>query len=286
MASLLKVESLLAAAESFTDTWNPNPIAKNTCKTCGVPAQANGRSLSSCSKCVMPYCSRACQERDWPEHKEVCKTRQANMIEFTAEFTERVKSPDLHLPMTLPVDRKVASAWRLIPKPVKDITFKRMSHLSGFMRNSDRWVDLSVTNALGFPLRLMAAPGSQPTTLKNPEAMQLGTIPFPENPNFGGSQFSEETEGAVMIMRADGQDMHFFQLRAMVFYVMQRLNELPGVKARESKGKVVDREELAGRLLTPAAFRKFWDKLKASDTAKSADDGEIWESVECPIKLD
>ncbi|KAK5758939.1 hypothetical protein LTS12_010880 [Elasticomyces elasticus] len=175
---------------------------------------------------------------------------------------------------------------RLIPKPGKDITFKRMSHLSGFMRNSDRWVDLPVTKVLGFPLRLMAAPGSHPTTLKNPEAMRLGTIPFPEDPNFGASQFSGEAEGAVMIMRADGQDMYFFQLRAMGFYVMQRLNELPGVKARESKGKSVDREELAGRLLTPVAFRKYWDKLKASDTKNSADDGEIWKSVECPIKLD
>ncbi|KAK4895050.1 Zinc finger MYND domain-containing protein 10 [Elasticomyces elasticus] len=276
MASVLKVEN----------TWNPKPTEKNTCKSCGVPAQPNGRSLSSCAKCVMPYCSRACQERDWPEHKEVCKTRQANMAEFTAEFRERVKSPDLHLPMALPVDRKVASAWRLIPKPGKDITFKRMSHLSGFTRNSDRWVDLPVTNVLGFPLRLMAAPGSHPTTLKNPEAMRLGTIPFPENPNYGASQFSGEAEGAVMIMRADGQDMHYYQLRAMVFHVMQRLNELPGVKARESKGKVAKREELAGRLLTPVAFRKFWDKLKMSDTEKSADDGEIWESVECSIKLD
>ena len=36
------------------------------CALCGAP------SSSACGKCRLPYCSRACQTSDWPQHKAAC----------------------------------------------------------------------------------------------------------------------------------------------------------------------------------------------------------------------
>ncbi|KAF7345207.1 MYND-type domain-containing protein [Mycena sanguinolenta] len=46
---------------------------KNACSACLVNEQALGRAMRRCAKCqVSFYCSKECQTRDWPVHKEIC----------------------------------------------------------------------------------------------------------------------------------------------------------------------------------------------------------------------
>ena len=50
---------------------------QRTCTTCGKnPAQAGVTNLKKCSSCkgVVRYCSRHCQQADWPQHKLVCRS--------------------------------------------------------------------------------------------------------------------------------------------------------------------------------------------------------------------
>jgi len=49
-------------------------LAAVPCATCGAAAGAGGAPLSRCGTCLAAvYCGRACQKKDWPAHKAVCK---------------------------------------------------------------------------------------------------------------------------------------------------------------------------------------------------------------------
>ncbi|KAI9141644.1 hypothetical protein BKA69DRAFT_386027 [Paraphysoderma sedebokerense] len=51
-----------------------NVSAMIGCAKCGKPKCDNGKSLKSCSRCLMTmYCSRDCQKNHWREHKKDCK---------------------------------------------------------------------------------------------------------------------------------------------------------------------------------------------------------------------
>ncbi|MFC1841796.1 zinc finger MYND domain-containing protein [Candidatus Dependentiae bacterium] len=50
---------------------------QTTCRTCGK----KGRGLDFCARCMFTrYCSRGCCEKDWYEHKEICKKNAAKKI--------------------------------------------------------------------------------------------------------------------------------------------------------------------------------------------------------------
>ncbi|KAI9005592.1 hypothetical protein DFJ74DRAFT_691324 [Hyaloraphidium curvatum] len=44
-----------------------------SCNGCGRDAHDLKREFQRCARCkIVNYCSRACQESDWPRHKSLC----------------------------------------------------------------------------------------------------------------------------------------------------------------------------------------------------------------------
>lgn len=62
--------SLSSSASSSSD----NPSERKQCSECGMNAQECARGkLLRCARCSsVYYCSRACQRKAWPRHKEKC----------------------------------------------------------------------------------------------------------------------------------------------------------------------------------------------------------------------
>jgi hypothetical protein len=46
------------------------------CQHCKKVLQQSRTNEKSCSRCFSAYCSRECQELDWPEHKKICTRRK------------------------------------------------------------------------------------------------------------------------------------------------------------------------------------------------------------------
>ena len=64
---------------SYVSPMFENPVAKaneaQICSKCGV----NEASLT-CSRCkIQNYCSKACQKRDWKEHKQICRKPESKL---------------------------------------------------------------------------------------------------------------------------------------------------------------------------------------------------------------
>ena len=46
---------------------------RNRCHKCDKTGRRKKDKLSKCGKCeAITYCSRECQEEDWPRHKDNC----------------------------------------------------------------------------------------------------------------------------------------------------------------------------------------------------------------------
>jgi hypothetical protein len=66
---------------------------KKVCVGCG---KVDG-AMSRCSRCMMNYCSRECQKRDWPSHKSDCKKK--------VEVNQRMAGPGVALKLKTGVRR-------------------------------------------------------------------------------------------------------------------------------------------------------------------------------------
>ncbi|KAK5709117.1 hypothetical protein LTR17_020051 [Elasticomyces elasticus] len=291
MAGQLKSLTALAGSANLKDTWSLKPaglLTPRACVTCGAGSQPDGKPLLGCKKCKTTYCSRTCQQQDWLEHKKVCKSRKVEGAEYNASLKKIYSSTPTSSPAFLideGPDERSGHAFTIVPKQDGEYDYQKVRQWPGVMRNSEGWVDLPLTQVLGFPLKLHARwVGGY--TLKNLFGMRLGLIPFPDDPKFGESNFDDQAAGAVMIARVDGKFLHWLHLNIMLRYVTEGLDELSDVTEREKKGEKVDRGELAGRLLTPAAFVKFWEKLKASGVEENEENRQVWEGVDCPVELD
>ncbi|KAK5723073.1 hypothetical protein LTR17_014035 [Elasticomyces elasticus] len=125
--------------------------------------------------------------------------------------------------------------------------------------------DLPITAALGYPLRMFGYPKiGLPKT--NSHATSLYSDPDPRSSTFGqthipGSITNGVVLGGVMFVRRDGKHINPFHLMALIEYV-SRLDEIYAVRGRKAAGKTVDCEELAARLLTPAAFASGFETIK------------------------
>ena len=49
---------------------------KSRCAHCDKSLQENRQNEQHCARCLAPYCSRGCQQSDWPAHKKICKQAQ------------------------------------------------------------------------------------------------------------------------------------------------------------------------------------------------------------------
>lgn len=88
--------------------------------------------------------------------------------------------------------------------------------------------------------------------------------------------------GSALIVRQDGKEIHIGQVSTLVEYLRDGLKEIKDVKKKESKGTVVDREELAAKFLTPVAFRKWFEETKSVQVLA---DPKVWRDVKCPVDV-
>lgn len=57
---------------------------KGRCLFCEAPAGLH------CARCKMPYCSRKCQMKDWPSHKDVCHQQSPSQQQTVAEASDGI----------------------------------------------------------------------------------------------------------------------------------------------------------------------------------------------------
>jgi MYND finger protein len=66
-----------AASQAFVDKFNND--VRMSCAKCGEGNEIlndGSLRLKKCGRCLqIVYCSKRCQNRDWPEHKTVCKKK-------------------------------------------------------------------------------------------------------------------------------------------------------------------------------------------------------------------
>ena len=76
------------------------PIGKNCCHTCGVVTDSGQcRSCGTC-RCAR-YCSRACQETHWRQHKQVCKQMLKRSTAFRLVQTTMQQKSDYQADATI-----------------------------------------------------------------------------------------------------------------------------------------------------------------------------------------
>ncbi|KAK3657541.1 hypothetical protein LTR56_002315 [Elasticomyces elasticus] len=144
-----------------------------------------------------------------------------------------------------------------------------------------KFVELPITDVLGFPLSMATVPTPGPR-IRNIFSDCFSRDPDPKSPTFGQPLIDSATDEAVLLVRRDGRYLKMAQVVAMMFMLREAQTEVTGVKDREAAGEVVDREEIAARLLTPASFVRFFGFLKVA----ALQNGETWwKRVECPVRV-
>ncbi|KAK5705484.1 hypothetical protein LTR97_002602 [Elasticomyces elasticus] len=144
-----------------------------------------------------------------------------------------------------------------------------------------KFIELPITDVLGFPLSMAIVPTSGPR-IKNSYSHSFSRDPDPKSPTFGQPLIDPATDEALLLVRRDGRYLKMAQVLGMTFILRASQTELAGVKDREAAGEVVDREEIAARLLTPAFFATLFGRLRVW----SLQNGETWwKGVECPVRI-
>ncbi|KAK4895049.1 hypothetical protein LTR27_006916 [Elasticomyces elasticus] len=242
------------------------PGALLHCGNCDATTFITSTPLQICGRCKgTAYCSRECQATDWPKHKAPCKQAK----EFT-EFNAKINSTGLNTTTILsgtllkgvgilitPVENSTASHGIAYIHQVLPTIAKKSLDAPG-------WHDLTLTRQLGFPLRLIGFPPAKgEKELHNVQLEQLGLQTDPEQPGFGYSIFyGPQSQGTVMIVRADGEKLHAKHLEVVLRYICEDLKEIQEVQKQWQKLEGLDSEEMVGRLLTPKAFVAGFERIK------------------------
>ncbi|TKA74291.1 hypothetical protein B0A55_05418 [Friedmanniomyces simplex] len=105
--------------------------------------------------------------------------------------------------------------------------------------------------------------------------------PRPSSPNFGRPLIAPGPPCGLLVVRRDGRNLQALHFQAVLDYLHMDLREVINVRRREAVGEKVDREEIAGRLLTPAAFAAAFERMKL----KALSEGHTeWEGLEHPVQ--
>ncbi|KAK5713088.1 hypothetical protein LTR15_011450 [Elasticomyces elasticus] len=245
------------------------------CGVCGTGTQDGGGTLFRCGRCTSVfYCSKICQVKDWPLHKKMCKA-QVGSDNRTTKVDPRVE-----------VQVKYPATMLYMRADPSEPTGTRHHYCGTILRGSigglTGFHDLPITAALGYPLRMFGYPKhGLPKT--NSQATSLYTDPNPKSSTFGQTLNEGRTNGVVlggvMLVRCDGVHMQPLHLLALVEYI-SRLEEVFAVRGRKAAGETVDCEELAARLLTPAAFASGFVTIKQEMVELGH---ERWVTLECPV---
>ncbi|KAK4893753.1 Egl nine 1 [Elasticomyces elasticus] len=239
------------------------PVAQ-ICIICGA-----GGPLLSCCRCKhVRYCGKACQADHWPLHKIECKLLVAQKTNSPAT---RPGKP----PMTV-----FSPNFRAYAVPVQAVALEMALITSTQLKNyklAPESIDIDAAPLLKF----VELPTTGPR-VPNLYSSYFSMDPDPKSPTFGQPLISPPTDQALLMVRQDGRYLKMAQLVAMMFMVENVLGEVAGVKEREDAGEVVDREEMAARLLTPASFVRVFELLRWIDASSG---GDKFEGVECPAQV-
>jgi hypothetical protein len=142
------------------------------------------------------------------------------------------------------------------------------------------WCKIELSHLLGFPL-LFGVIHNSGNSFPNSAIEKLSIILDPESPNFGQSALpSSYPSGKVVIIREDRRSLYTAHVHALLQFVDFRLKDIRSVKRRENAGEVINRRELAARLLSKDVFRTFFEQMKKAMVEREV---EIWEDVPSPV---
>ncbi|KAK3638463.1 hypothetical protein LTR56_013103 [Elasticomyces elasticus] len=226
------------------------------CGICGSGSNADGGTLLRCGRCKLAYyCTKECQAKDWPCHK------LASPLPGTKGWKYVGVPKELH-----------ANGF---PAVLVAMTVKAqgcMYEMTGsFMKNgnpaSTKFTDAPITTALGFPLRYAWFPKTG-LPLPNTTLKLLTLDPNPQSQTFGQPSMPTSPLGGIVVLRGDGKYVQTAQIMALINYLTFKLAELRAVKEREAAGEIVDRQDIANRLLTPAAFAAAFERERQEAAAE------------------
>ncbi|KAK5730045.1 hypothetical protein LTR17_011449 [Elasticomyces elasticus] len=213
------------------------------------------------------------QAMDWPIHKILCKlvaglaAKGLRHKPFPIEVNHvSVKHPAVYMAKEPVLLHPKGAAYRF-----GGTLILAADHIE--------LIDLPITTALGYPMQMALYPWMG---LPEPNiyAGGLRIDPDPKSPDFGKAHDAYVPMGGIALVRSDGMHMPCYHVQAMIHYVSFELGEIHQIEQREGRGELVDREELAARLLSPAAFAAGFERIKQ----KAIADGQAdWEGVECPV---
>jgi hypothetical protein len=141
------------------------------------------------------------------------------------------------------------------------------------------WREIKIAHALGLPLYygIMRHSGNP---LQNISLENLSIDPDPDSSTFGQSILLTRSTGVVAIIRGDGQNLYIAHVEALFMYIEEQLEELGTVRQREAEGEKIDRQELAARLVSKEAFKRFWEAIKDEQTKSGP---WFWDGAESPV---
>ncbi|KAK5709123.1 hypothetical protein LTR17_020057 [Elasticomyces elasticus] len=252
---------------------NAIPI-KKVCGICGT----NRGMLFKCGRCKsVMYCSKECQVKDWPLHKDVCKAlardrRDANFLFGSTPLPASVEKHKARFPVIL---------MSMVEQPSNPSVFG-YKFTGTTILDMPKTIELPITTALGLSLGMgRCTHNSAPQP--NFAAALLMTDCNIHSPTFAYPAMPKDVPvGGVYISRRDGKHMPALHVIAMVDYLKDEMGNFFETASREHRGEKVDRQELVDRFLTPAAFVRGFAKIKG----EKLEAGETnWEDLECPVEV-
>ncbi|KAK4960895.1 hypothetical protein LTR10_001384 [Elasticomyces elasticus] len=258
--------------------------ANQVCESCDSDTSVGGGALSRCARCTkVYYCSKQCQKQDWPRHKAVCGGGAASTAQ---EMVFRV---------TKAKNQSGCHAAVLICSEITGYSYVGVKVKGMPASNHPDSIDLPATAALGLPLRMVKyAQAGLPLPNDGP---LLRTDPDPNSPTFAQPQFDyaipggvvnptagiRPPTGGILVARRDGKHMSRLDVKVMSAYFSDEGQELFKLTYRRPAGETVDRQALAGRFLTPAAYVTKFEQMRQLFLGRG---DKEWEDAVCPVQVD